>query len=669
MSDIRTFTFSEQGIEPIRTYRYGHDWPVVYLLENGKDMYVGESVRAYHRGKEHLKTPEKSGLRTMHVIADNEFNMSATKDTESWLIEYLVADNQYNLLNGNAGLQNHSYFDREKYKSKFEVIWKKLQAMRLAKNDLLQIRNSEIFKYSPYKTLTDDQYHVTNEILESLASSDPSIHIVHGGPGTGKSIVATFLIKQLVEKGTTNVALVVAMTALRNTLKKVFRGVPGLKPSMVIGPAEAATGNFDVLIVDEAHRLRQRKNIPNYGTFDATNRSLDLPPTADELDWILKGSKHSVLFYDAGQHVRPSDINPGRIQSLATQTYQLKTQMRVKGGEDYLTFIDNLLEGKITALPKFKDYELRIFDDLEDMVSKIKEHDSKVGLSRILAGYAWEWVSRTTPSKPDIAIGNSRLFWNSQLTDWVNSKNAINEVGCIHTIQGYDLNYAGVIIGPELSFNKEAQTLVVKREHYFDANGHRGVTDPNELRRYIINIYKTLMTRGILGTYLYVCDENLRDYLKQAITTDPSDRSERKEGMADLPTKSPYAGQLISLPLYDSIGCGDLMYADPVAHESYDVPKELVRPGAKYFVLRTAGDSMNKRGINDGDLILCQKNYQAASGSIAVVLVGEEATLKEIQYQADGLLLKPHSSNPRHHSYKLVEGDEFKVLGVFVAKL
>ena len=103
---------------------------------------------------------------------------------------------------------------------------------------------------------------------------------------------------------------------------------------------------------------------------------------------------------------------------------------------------------------------------------------------------------------------------NSTTDSWVNSKEATNEVGCIHTIQGYDLNYAGVIIGADLRYNKLAQKLVVDKASYYDFNGKRSLKDPNELEFYIKNIYKTLLTRGVKGTYIYVCDKDLRDYLK-----------------------------------------------------------------------------------------------------------------------------------------------------------
>ncbi len=132
---------------------------------------------------------------------------------------------------------------------------------------------------------------------------------------------------------------------------------------------------------------------------------------------------------------------------------------------------------------------------------------------------------------------------------------------------------------------------------------------------------------------------------------------------------SPHVGEFVDLPLYDSVGCGELMFADTTVQEMHPVQSSFLSKGAKYFVLRTSGDSMNELGINDGDLILCQKNYQAPSGSAAIILVGEDVTLKEIYYEKEALLLKPRSTNSRHIPYRLSEGDEFKALGVFVRNL
>ena len=665
MSEIKTFSFDSAGIEAIKSYKYGVNWPVVYILENGKELYVGETIRAHSRTKQHLDNIARKGLKKVHVISDDEYNKSATLDTESSLIEYLAADGQYILQNGNAGLQNHEYFDRERYQGKFEVLWKKLQDMKIAKSDLLQIRNSDLFKYSPYKTLTDDQYFVASKIIAQLQDDTQQTYVVHGGPGTGKTILATYLIKRLVEEGEESIALVIAMTSLRRTLQKVFRSIPGLKSTMVIGPGDVVKNKYNVLVVDETHRLRQRKNIPNYGTFDKTNKSLGLGNDGDELDWVLRSAKKVVLFYDAKQSVRPSDISAHKIQQTKPIEFILTTQMRVKGGDAYLRFVDSLLEVDPKVEANFSNYDFKLYSDIGQMVADIKKKDAEFKLGRMVAGYAWKWCSREDKHIPDIVIGDSKLFWNSQITDWVNSPNALNEVGCIHTIQGYDLNYAGVIVGPEISFDPKKREIVVDRKQYLDTNGHRGVASADELKRYIVNIYKTLLTRGILGTYVYVVDVHLRDYFAEAL----GDVIKAKKEKASAPVVSPYMDLMVELPMFESAGCGELLFADSTVQEMLSVKKKYLSAGSKYFILRVSGDSMNKAGINDGDFVLCVKNYHPEIGNKVVALVGDDATIKEYRRENGRVVLKPNSTNSIHKQLVFDSNDDIKIQGVVVRVL
>lgn len=157
------------------------------------------------------------------------------------------------------------------------------------------------------------------------------------------------------------------------------------------------------------------------------------------------------------------------------------------------------------------------------MVEEIKEKDKEVGLCRTVAGFAWSWNSKGAKAKYlkftnvyDIEIDNYKYIWNTKTTDWVNSPNSINEIGSIHTIQGFDLNYAGVIIGNDLKYNKETKKMYVNRQSYYDKNGKNSASDA-ELLNYILNIYSTMCTRGMLGTYIYVCDEELKEYLSRYI--------------------------------------------------------------------------------------------------------------------------------------------------------
>ncbi len=173
--------------------------------------------------------------------------------------------------------------------------------------------------------------------------------------------------------------------------------------------------------------------------------------------------------------------------------------------------------------PDFGEYDLRFFDDLGEMERAIRDRNVEHGLARLVAGYAWDWKSKNDPAAFDIELDGVALRWNSTDKDWINSPQSIHEVGSIHTVQGYDLNYAGVIIGPDLRYDLASGELFVDRESYRDKKGKENnpllgrVYTDDDLLQYIRNIYGVLLTRGMLGTYVYVCDPGLRVYVGEAL--------------------------------------------------------------------------------------------------------------------------------------------------------
>ena len=170
------------------------------------------------------------------------------------------------------------------------------------------------------------------------------------------------------------------------------------------------------------------------------------------------------------------------------------------------------------------------------------------------------------------------------------------------------------------------------------------------------------MLRGIKGTYVYVCDEDLRNYFRNYIIVNNDNVKNEK-------IVSPYIGAMINLPLYESVGCGEAMHANSIPEETIAVRKDYLSGGSKYFVLRVTGDSMNKAGINDGDLVLCVKNYHPEIGNKVVALIGDDATIKEYQREGDMVVLKPNSTNPKHEPLKFSNNEEMSVQGVVVRVL
>lgn len=566
-TNITSYPFNKNQIEYIKQDEFANsNYPIVYIIYNdiSKVAYVGESTNAINRMANHLVHPEKSKLKFVYIISSLTFNKSATLDIESYLIQYLTASGDFKLLNGNGGVSSHNYYQKDLYFELFKDIWGKLQFGNVKLKNLLELENSNLFKYSPYKSLSEDQYTSVLDILDSYASNQFNTVFVNGSAGTGKTILAVYLIKLLAMVSNNaledldiedeillaklvklknifpdgiSIGLVVPMSSLRSTLKKVFGSIYGLNQSMVIGPNDVIKKDYDILIVDEAHRLTRRKGIMGYGSFDNVNRELGLyhseiindkrvqsvEKNGTQLDWIMKSSKRQLFFYDSEQSIKPADIRKEDFDRVKekenAKEIHLVSQMRSKGGTNYIEFINNLMYCTLSEKSKVfnnTNYELLLFTDMKDMISELQKKEDELGLCRSISGYSWKWVSRNEDI-PDAIIDGVELTWNKTNIDFINSTNDVTEMGCIHTTQGYDLNYAAIIFGEEIDYCPLTNKIIVLKENYYDRNGAQGITDDKELQEYIIKIYKTIMFRGIKGTYVYVCNDNLREYFKKYI--------------------------------------------------------------------------------------------------------------------------------------------------------
>ncbi len=559
MVEIKTFKFDKNTLECIKTMEYGLTWPVVYIINNKNEAYVGETINLSIRANQHLANEVRQNLNEIHVITNEKFNKSTILDLESFLIKHMAADNHFKLQNANSGIQDHNYYQKEMYENTFLNIWDALKSKGIVKKDLRAIRNSDLFKYSPYKSLSVEQYLIVNDILNRLAkdikNDKESLYLVDGGAGTGKTILGIYIMKLLAtaindkalfeteeleeliydvakiqsERKNLKIGLVIPMDNLRSSLRKCFREIKGLKANMVLSPNDVAKSNevYDILIVDEAHRLRRRTNLANYHSFDINNKKLDLDKFGTELDWILKKSKYQIMFYDEKQSIRPTDVRASDFEQLPLKfnvhTYGLTTQHRCNlGGNEYIKYIYDIFSDTPPVKKQtFNKYDFKLFHDVKSMTDDIKNKDLEYGLSRNVAGYAWPWKTKNKKPKEnenlfDITIHGHKYIWNTTSRDWINSSNSVNEIGSIHTTQGFDLNYTGLIIGNELKYDLKKEKFYIDKSNYYDNNGKKTATD-DELLQYILNIYATMCTRGMLGTYLYVCDQGVREYLKRYI--------------------------------------------------------------------------------------------------------------------------------------------------------
>lgn len=573
--EIERFPYSTSSVSQWAT---GDDrrqnWPVVYILDGAESpassVYVGETVNALSRVRQHIANPAKSGFRRVNVVIDDTFNKSVCLDLESHLIRWLAGDGQFTVMNGNEGIIDARYYGRDVYREGFREIFEQLRSEGLFQRSIPEIENSDLFKLSPFKVLTPEQAIAVEDILgglfDDLGGASRSMSVIEGDPGTGKTIVAIFLLKLLadirdhddadeVEPDSVfaeffvpenrhllqhlRVGLVVPQQSLRESIKKVFRKTPKLSEDQVLTPFDVGVADtpWDILIVDETHRLNQRANQSsgvNNKRFSTINEKLFSSDdrSRTQLDWIRAQSAHQIYLLDPEQTVRPADLPQSVLRALVAEAsgshrrYPLSTQMRVRAGASYVAFVRAVLRGEPSSVdaPDLGDYDLRLFDDLKDMRREILRRNEEHGLARLLAGYAWDWKSSRDSSAFDIELDGLQLRWNTQAKDWINSPSSVDEVGSIHTVQGYDLNYAGVIIGRDLRYDPIARRLLIDRESYRDTKGKENnkqlgvVYTDDDLLQFIRNIYAVLLTRGMRGTYIYVCDPHLRDYLAGAMS-------------------------------------------------------------------------------------------------------------------------------------------------------
>lgn len=676
--EVLDFDFEENFLDKTQSTYVNDLWPLVYVLYDKKikKAYVGETTNAQNRMQAHLKHKEKNKLSKVKLLISEKFNKSAALDIESKLISYMLADNSFSLLNANLGIANHNYYQKnDLYLKLFRQIWNILRSESLVKHSLESLSNSDLFKYSPYKSLDNGQLRAINQILDSYLNPNTKTTIINGGAGTGKSIIAIYLFKLLnsnledfefreldegihkeiftkiekIKKINPNLSmkLVVPMSSFRKTLQNIFKKIEGLNPKMVVGPSEATKETTDLILVDESHRLRKRVNLGSYyKSFDDVCLRFNLDKNkTNELEWMSLCSKNLVLFYDSSQSIKPSDTNKKDYDILkekeSTIYYELYSQFRVKGGEEYSKFVSNLLNCTIEDnIYSNNNYQLLLFDSFEDFKKEISKRNKEYGLSRMIAGYSWKWASKANPKQYDMEIEGHKLRWNSTNIDWINTQNSINEVGCIHTTQGYDLNYGGIIFGDEIGYDPIKEEIIIDKNKYEDKNGKNSIKEERELKKYILNIYKTIMLRGIKGTYIYVRDENLRNYFSHHI--------KKFENKREIVSLSSTKNNIDSIPVF--IGNSICGYINDIEDEEFKHNNNIyaIKVDDNY-------ENTNLDVIPKNSICLFEKinSYESLNGYLVLVSIENKDYILEFQNQGKkSYLVFENKENIRYDSNK-----------------
>lgn len=560
--------------------------------------------------------------------------------------------------------------------------------------------------------MIDDQklvYETVLDVAYKAKDNTKQVLIVEGGPGTGKSVVAINLLVELTQRSKL-VQYVSKNAAPRAVYSSRLKGTmtKGRIDNLFKGSASytgVEEGYFDALIVDEAHRLIEKNR------YDKLSEN--------QVKELIHAAKLTVFFIDEDQTVTWSDIGSKAeihkwAESLGAEVreLQLASQFRCNGSDGYLAWVDNALQIRSTANTTLDgvDYEFKVFNCPNEMRQAIREKNLETNKARMVAGYCWDWISdsrkkNNNPKAMDIALAEHgfEAQWNlaNDGSLWIMMGNSVNEVGCIHTCQGLELDYVGVIVGPDLVVrNGEVVTEAANRSK-MDASikGYKKLlkTDPQAARekadRIIKNTYRTLMTRGQKGCYLFCTDPETNAYFQGAAarlnTGEDQPPTEKYPGLrltlVDPGKVVPYEN---AVPLYDfkaaAGGFSDFQTNDEC--DWVELPEPFAhKPG--YFVVQVVGESMNRRiangawcvfktdpgGSREGKVVLVRhQNIQDAElgGQYTVKTYhSEKAYSDDDSWAHQKIMLKPNSYVPGYQDIEL-SGDEvgeLEVLGELVA--
>lgn len=539
MSYIKSYNFKTFKYEFDQIEKFG-SFPLIYILIN-KDKhiaYIGETSSVIRRMKDHSKDPKRKNIiNETLLITSNEFNKSATFNIETNLIDFFFADAKYLLQNiSQKNIKvTHNYYNKKYFnETVFKDIWNELLKLNIVTDTLENIKNKDLYKFSPYKALSQEQFEAKNNILQfidmysSNRNNNKKIYTIHGDAGTGKSVLLSSIFKELIDRTkdksfgiyNKNVHLLVNHEELVTSFKNIIRHTDGLKvnsimkPTSFINKAHNKKIKSDIVIIDEGHLLLSRTD--SYNNFNQDN----------QLDEIIKIADTVILFFDVKQFLKAKsywDINMlKKIESSYDKTIKdsstLSQQYRMNCNIEVSNWINDLTNGTINSIPKStNEFELKYFDNFKDMHKAIIKKNKKYGLSRIVSTF--DFIHKKDGKDYYVELDNYKLPWNRNYKNktWSEINETINEVGSIYTIQGFDLNYVGVIIGPSIIFDTKNNKLILDTEQYRDIEAYRYTnTFDNEQQvkeQIILNSLNVLLKRGMKGLYICSYDKSLKDII------------------------------------------------------------------------------------------------------------------------------------------------------------
>lgn len=411
-------------------------------------------------------------------------------------------------------------------------VLKKIENSRFRPSKKLMDHVGNVIKGKSQYILLDDQKIVYDKVFAEAKTAfhdkQKTAMIIKGGPGTGKSVVAINLMADLLLDGY-NAHYATGSRAFTETLRDIIGKRGSTQFKYFNSYMDAQANEIDVLICDEAHRIRKTSN----NRFTPAAKKSNLP----QIDELIRASKVSVFLIDDNQVVRPDEIGSAQFISDSAlknkckviEFEEMETQFRCNGSDGFINWVNNTLGIKRTANAIWNQneetFDFKIFDSLESLEEAIHRKVNVGNSARMTAGFCWEWSDADNNGNlvNDIVIGSYKRPWNAKpearklapgipkATLWATDPNGINQVGCIYTAQGFEFDYVGVIFGEDLRYDLDHQQWKSDKSKSADGAVKRSSDHFADL---IKNTYRVLLTRGMKGCYVYFIDKDTERFFK-----------------------------------------------------------------------------------------------------------------------------------------------------------
>lgn len=603
-----------------------------------------------------------------------------------------------------------------------EAVLRRIEDGKYRPSKKLMEHVARVIKGKPQYVLLDEQLVVYESVLSAAlrgAESRKEAILVRGGPGTGKSVIAINLVSDLL-LANLNAHYATGSRAFTETLRHVIGSRGSAQFKYFNSYVAAEPESVDVLICDEAHRIRETSN--NRFTKTAL-RSERL-----QIEELLDAARVAVFFIDDRQVVRPNEVGSSELirreaaaKGFTLREYELEAQFRCAGSDGFVNWVNNTLGIERTANVLWdpaEDFDFRIVPSPEALEEAIRWRAAQGYSARLTAGFCWKW-SKPQPDGqlvPDVVIGDFRRPWNARSDAgrlapgipkealWANDPKGIEQVGCIYTAQGFEFDYVGVIFGEDLVYDWDTQAWVGQSERSHDTVVRRSKQQFVDL---VKNTYRVLLSRGLKGCYVHFLDKDTERFVRSRVEGRlrgiEEIREEQSAERSDLPFRilpfslvRPFVN---AVPLYRIDAAAGAFGpergleqaeagASPADLEWVELPQGLT-PQKDLFVTQVMGESMNRRipnlswclfrfarpGTRNGRIVLAEHR------DIADVDTGGRYTVKfyESRKEAgeDGtwrhteILLRPDSDDPRYRDIRITEeqAEAFRVVAELVAVL